>query len=367
MNPRASYLAHKEEIDAAIARVLDRGSYILGEEVARFEEEFAAYVGAEAAIGVASGTDALELALRACGVGPDDAVLTVANTAVATVAAIDRIGAEAVFADVDARTFTIDCADAEERIERHSGKPIRAIVPVHLYGHPAAMEEVARLASARGLAVVEDCAQSHGASIGGRRTGSFGAAAAFSFYPTKNLGAYGDGGAVITGDAALADRLRRLRNYGQVDRYHHAERGQNSRLDELQAALLSVKLAHLDGHNEVRRALAASYSSRLAGVVTPICGPGAEPVYHLYVVRHGERDRLMDELKTRGIGTLIHYPVPVHLQPGYRDLGPAPGALPVTERIAGEILSLPLYVGLGAEAQDEVAKAVRESLQLLPA
>ena len=353
----------RRDLESAALRVLRSGWYILGPEVEAFEQSFASYHGVPHAVGVANGTDAIELALRALEIGPGDEVITVAHTAVATVCAIERAGAVPVLVDVDEATYTMDPAAAEAAITSRT----RALLPVHLYGHPADLEALSRVADRHGLALVEDCAQSHGARLGGRLTGTIGHLGAFSFYPTKNLGAYGDGGAVITGDAALADRLRRLRNYGQVDRYHHAERGQNSRLDELQAALLSVKLAHLDGHNEVRRALAASYSSRLAGVVTPICGPGAEPVYHLYVVRHGERDRLMDELKTRGIGTLIHYPVPVHLQPGYRDLGPAPGALPVTERIAGEILSLPLYVGLGAEAQDEVAKAVRESLQLLPA
>ncbi|MFY9822089.1 MAG: DegT/DnrJ/EryC1/StrS family aminotransferase [Thermoanaerobaculia bacterium] len=353
----------RRDLESAALRVLRSGWYILGPELEAFEQSFAAYHGVPHAVGVANGTDAIELALRALGIGPGDEVVTVAHTAVATVCAIERAGAVPVLVDVDGATYTMDPAAAEAAITSRT----RALLPVHLYGHPADLEALSRVAERHGLALVEDCAQSHGARLGGRLTGTVGHLGAFSFYPTKNLGAYGDGGAVITGDAALADRLRRLRNYGQVDRYHHAERGQNSRLDELQAALLRVKLAHLDGHNEIRRGLAARYSSRLAGVVIPACGPGAEPVYHLYVVRHGERDRLMDELKTRGIGTLIHYPIPVHLQPGYRDLGPASGALPVTERLAGEILSLPLYVGLGAEALDEVAEAVRECLQLLPA
>ena len=356
MNPRASYLAHKEEIDAAIARVLDRGSYILGEEVARFEEEFAAYVGAEAAIGVASGTDALELALRACGVGPDDAVLTVANTAVATVAAIDRIGAEAVFADVDARTFTIDCADAEERIERHSGKPIRAIVPVHLYGHPAAMEEVARLASARGLAVVEDCAQSHGASIGGRRTGSFGAAAAFSFYPTKNLGALGDGGMVVTSDAAIAGRVRLLRQYGWQQRYVSETRGWNSRLDELQAAILRIKLRHLDAENERRRFIASKYADALRAttVTPPFVQRGCTHVFHQFVVRTKQREAFRKTFAEQGIDTAVLYPVPIHLQPAYRS--PRRTPLPVTEMIVDEIVSVPIFPQMAGSEIDRVVE-----------
>ena len=229
------------------------------------------------------------------------------------------------------------------------------------------MESLTELAERHGLAIIEDCAQAHGARIGGRLVGTIGHLGTFSFYPTKNLGAYGDGGAVVTGDPFLAERVRRLRNYGQADRYHHAERGQNSRLDEMQAAILRVKLAHLDGHNAVRRRLAEEYSRRLTGVTTPACQPEADPVFHLYVVRHPRRDDLMSALREEGIGTLIHYPVPVHLQEAYRDLGYAPGALPVTERAAREILSLPLYVGLTPEALETVADAVnRHARRLQP-
>jgi dTDP-3-amino-3,4,6-trideoxy-alpha-D-glucose transaminase len=350
-----------EELEAAAKRVLHSGWYILGPELEAFEQAFAAYHGVPHAVGVANGTDAIELALRALGIGPGDEVITVAHTAVATVCAVERTGATPVLVDIDEATRTLDPAAAAAAVTPRT----KAIVPVHLYGHPADMAALAELAERHGLAIVEDCAQAHGARIDGRLAGTIGHLGAFSFYPTKNLGAYGDGGAVITSDPALAERVRRLRNYGQEDRYHHVERGQNSRLDEMQAAILRVKLAHLDGHNAVRRQLAGEYSRRLTGVAIPACSAWAEPVFHLYVVRHSRRDALMKALKERGIGTLIHYPVPVHLQEGYRDLGYAPGSLPVTERTADEILSLPLYVGLTSEALGRVSDAVNECARLL--
>lgn len=347
------------DLGAAFERVLASGWYILGPELEAFEAAFAAYHSVPYAVGVANGTDAVELALRALGIGPGDEVITVAHTAVATVCAVERAGATPVLVDVDEATYTLDPAAAAAAITPRT----RAILPVHLYGHPADMTALAALAERHGLALVEDCAQSHGARVDGRMAGTIGKLGAFSFYPTKNLGALGDGGAVITRDAALAARLRRLRNYGQENRYLHAERGQNSRLDELQAAFLRVKLAHLDEHTGVRRRLAERYTRQLAGVVTPpACRAGAEPVFHLYVVRHPQRDVLMKALEARGIGTLIHYPVPVHLQEAYRDLGYGPGSLPVTERIAREILSLPLYIGLAPETVDSISDAVRASV-----
>ncbi|MEA2604703.1 MAG: hypothetical protein QOF89_5695 [Acidobacteriota bacterium] len=349
------------ELEAAAKRVLHSGWYILGPELEAFEQAFAAYHGVAHAVGVANGTDALELALRALGIGQGDEVITVAHTAVATVCAVERAGATPVLVDVDETTCTLNPAAAEAAITSRT----RAILPVHLYGHPADMTALAGLAARHGLALVEDCAQSHGARVGDRIVGTIGRLGAFSFYPTKNLGAYGDGGAVITDEAGLAGQLRRLRNYGQEDRYYHVERGQNSRLDEMQAALLRVKLAHLDGHNAIRRRLAGEYSRRLTGVITPVCRPGVDPVFHLYVVRHGQRDLLMGSLKERGVGTLIHYPIPIHLQEGYRDLGYAPGSLPVTERIAREILSLPLYVGLTPETVGSIADSVSECARLL--
>jgi dTDP-3-amino-3,4,6-trideoxy-alpha-D-glucose transaminase len=261
-----------------------------------------------------------------------------------------------VLCDIDPTTYTISPAAVRSAI----GPRSRAIVPVHLYGHPADMVAIGSLAARHGLAVVEDCAQAHGARLHGRRVGTFGELAAFSFYPTKNLGALGDGGAVVTDDAALAERLRRLRNLGQRGRYHHVERGQNSRLDELQAAILRVKLAHLDRHNETRRGLAAAYRHGLKGVSLPGVEPGCEHVFHLFVTRHPLRDELQRGLAARGVETLIHYPIPVHLQEGYRSLGVPPGRLPQTEAAAREILSLPLFVGLETRRQEEVLEAVEE-------
>jgi dTDP-3-amino-3,4,6-trideoxy-alpha-D-glucose transaminase len=349
------------ELEEAALRVLRSGWYILGPELEAFEADFAAWHGVDHAVGVANGTDAIELALRALGVGPGDEVITVSHTAIATVCAIERAGATPVLVDVEEATFTMDPAAAAAAVTPRT----RAIVPVHLYGQPAAMGPLAELASRHGLALVEDCAQAHGARLDGRLVGTFGHLAAFSFYPTKNLGALGDAGAVITGDPHLAGELRRLRHYGQTVRYRHEERGVNSRLDEMQAALLRVKLARLGEHNAARRRLAGRYQAGLAAVVPPIVRPGAEHAFHLYVVRHGRRDALMEALAGRGIGTLIHYPIPVHRQTAYADLGYAPGSLPVTERIAGEILSLPLYVGLTEQNVDTIVEAVNGCAETL--
>jgi dTDP-4-amino-4,6-dideoxygalactose transaminase len=349
-----------EEIRAAVARVLERGWYVLGPEVDAFEAAFAAYHGVGHAIGVASGTDAIELALRAAGIGPGDEVITVSHTAVATVCAIERAGAKPVLVDIDPGCYTMDPAAAAAKV----GPRTKAIVPVHLYGQPADMPALTSLAQRHGLLVIEDCAQAHGARLGGHLAGTLGHLGAFSFYPTKNLGACGDGGAVITRDSQLAARLRRLRTYGQVSRYRHVERGVNSRLDEIQAAVLGVKLKHLDEHNAIRRVLAARYDRLLEHVVRPaVRGNRAETyhVYHLYVVRHLDRDGLQTRLRGRGVETLVHYPVPVHLQEAYADLGYRRGDLPVTERIAAEILSLPIYVGLSMAEVDAVAGAVNAS------
>jgi dTDP-4-amino-4,6-dideoxygalactose transaminase len=353
--------AQAAQIEAAVARTLSSGWYVLGPEVERFEQAFAEYHEIPHAVGVANGTDAIELALRAAGIGPGDEVVTVAHTAVATVCAIERAGATPVLVDVDEQSFTMDPKAADAAITSRT----RAIVPVHLYGHPADMIAISQLAKRRGVLVVEDCAQAHGARIDGRKVGAFGDLAAFSFYPTKNLGCYGDGGAVLTSDAQLAARLRRLRQYGQEQRYHHVERGVNSRLDDLQAAILSVKLKSLDDCNEERRSLAKVYDDRLANLARPAIRSGVEHVFHLYVVRHPQRDAFRAALERRGVGSLIHYPVPVHLQPAYRDLGVPEGALPTTERLAKEICSLPLYPGLtselaarAAEAADDAAREV---------
>ncbi len=349
------------EAAAALARVLSSGWYILGPEVEAFERAFADYHGVPHAVTVASGTDAIELALRAAGVGPGDEVITVAHTAVATVCAVERAGARPVLVDVDERSSTMDPDAARAAITPRT----RALVPVHLYGHPAPLHALSRLAQQHNLLLIEDCAQAHGARHDGRLVGTVGHLGAFSFYPTKNLGAYGDGGCVLTRDARLAERLRLLRNYGQTARYHHGERGVNSRLDEVQAALLRVKLRYLDWHNDARRALALAYRQHLRGVTLPAEVHDDAPVhhvYHLYVVRHPHRDRLREDLERRGVGTLIHYPIPIHLQPAYRDLNYPPGSLPVTERLASEILSLPLYVGLSPQSAARVAGEIEASL-----
>lgn len=347
------------ELDQAIQRVLQRGWFILGPEVEAFEAAFADYHGLAHAVGVANGTDAIELALRAAGIGQGDEVITVAHTAVATVCAIERAGATPVLVDIDPVSYTMDPNAAAAAITPRT----RALLPVHLYGHPANMPTLLELASNHNLLVIEDCAQAHGARFDGQLVGTFGHLAAFSFYPTKNLGAYGDGGAVVTNDPLFADRLRQLRNYGQTTRYHHAERGINSRLDELQAAILSVKLAHLDEINELRRSLAIQYSEELHGVEIPVATPQAFHVYHLYVVRHPERDRLVQIMLEQGIGTLIHYPLPIHRQPAYQDLGYPEGSLPFTEAAAREIISLPLYYGLTRSDISQIARVVNQSVE----
>ena len=332
-DPRANYLAHKDEIDRAIATVLDRGRYILGPEVEAFEREFAAYLGVAHVIGVGNGTDALRLALEGAGVRAGDTVVTVSHTAVATVAAIELAGAIPFLVDIDPSTFTMNCDRLEDVLRT---RRVSAIVPVHLYGHPADMPAIVELARRYATTVIEDCAQSHGAPIGNRRTGSFGAAAAFSFYPTKNLGALGDGGAIATNDRGIAERGRLLREYGWKARYVSEVPGMNTRLDELQAAILRVKLRYLDTENARRREIAAAYS---AGLRLPIENAGH--VYHQYVIRSRDRDALRARLAANGIATLVHYPVPVHLQPAYVRL--EHGALPATELAAGEVLSLPMY------------------------
>jgi dTDP-4-amino-4,6-dideoxygalactose transaminase len=351
------YRALRTEIDAAVNRVLAGGWYILGEETRAFEAEFAAYVGAEHGVGVASGTDALILALRAVGVGAGDEVITVSHTAVATVAAVEQAGARPVLVDIDPATFTIDPAQVEAAISSRT----RAIVPVHLYGHPADMDPILAVARQHDLAVVEDCAQAHGARYRGRPVGSLGDVAAFSFYPTKNLGAAGDGGMVVTNRADVAEQLRLLRQYGWARRYVSQVKGSNSRLDELQAAILRVKLRHLDEWNERRRELAARYAALLreTDLVLPRAVGDVTHVYHLYVVRAQERDALLAHLHERGIGAQVHYPVPVHLQPAYADLGLGPGSLPETERVAAEVLSLPLYPEISEAAIGYVSETIQ--------
>ena len=366
-DPGASYLAHKDEIDQAIARTLNKGQYILGEEVAAFEREFAGYIGVRHAIGVASGTDALHLSLRACGVGPGDVVITVSHTAVATAAAIELCGARPALVDIDPTTFTLDPNRLEDVLKQwDTGGPasvrgrLKAVVPVHLYGHPADMPAIREMAQRYGLHVVEDCAQSHGAVLKDQKTGAWGHLAAFSFYPTKNLGAFGDGGMVVTNDPMLAEQVRSLREYGWRERYVSEQPGLNSRLDELQAAILRVKLRYLDSENARRRELAGWYQDLLSAsaLVLPQARPDAIHVYHQYVVRTARRDSLQSWLRTHGIGTLVHYPQPVHLQPAYRGKLHGADLVPQTERAALEVLSLPMYPQLSKEQVCLVAEAV---------
>ncbi len=359
-NPKAQYLAHKDEIDAAVHRVFDRGSYVLGEEVRAFEHEFAAYCGAAHAIGVNSGTDALIFALRALGIGPGDEVITVSHTAVATVAAIAAAGARPVLVDIDPDSYTIDPMAAERAI----GPATKAIVPVHLYGLPADMDAIMRLAAAHELKVVEDCAQATGARHMGRRVGTIGNVGCFSFYPTKNLGAIGDGGAVITNDGHLAERVRRLRQYGWDDARISQEDGLNSRLDEIQAAVLRVKLGHLENDNGRRATIAGAYNTGLAetGLSLPKSFRDRERVYHLYVVAHGARDELAAALRREGVAPGIHYPIPVHRQKAYKDCGFAAEPLSYTERAAAEVLSLPIYPEIMAVECEAVIAALKKAL-----
>ena len=355
-NPKANYLAHKDEIDEAIARVLDSGWYIMGQEVKTFENEFAAHVGVSFGIGVGSGTDALHLALRACGIGAGDEVITVSHTAVATVAAIELCGATPVLVDIDIKTYTI----APDQIESAITVRTKAVIPVHLFGHPADMESIKSVAHRYELWVIEDCAQSHGAVFEGRKTGTWGHIAAFSFYPTKNLGALGDGGLVVTNDSELAERVSLLREYGWRKRYISEFAGLNSRLDELQAAILRVKLRYLDEENQRRQSFAKIYDEVLSAtnLTLPTRFPGQGHVYHQYAVRSEHRDSLRDLLREKGIGTLIHYPVPVHHQPAYLGRLRCVGSMANTERVAKEILSLPIYSELTPEQVRQVAEII---------
>ncbi len=358
-NPRAQYLSHQAEIDAAIAAALDGNRYILGPQTQAFEQEFAAYLGVRYASGVGSGTEALHLAIRACSLGPGDEIITVAHTAVATVSAIELAGATPVLVDIDPASYTIDPAKIEKAITPRT----KAIIPVHLYGGAADLNPIVDLARRHDLKVIEDCAQAHGTRYAShdRLVGSFGDVACFSFYPTKNLGAIGDGGLVATDDPTIAENLNLLRQYGWRERYVSEVAGWNTRLDELQAAILRVKLRHLDEDNDRRRALAAIYDEQLAGVVTlPIEPMNTRHVYHLYVIRHPRRDALMRFLRERGIGAAIHYPVPIHLQPAYRGRLGDIGSLPETERAAQEIVSLPMYPELGEDNVRAVTQAIRE-------
>lgn len=357
---KAQYAALGPEIDQAMNRVMDRMDFILGQDVDLFEQEFATYCDADFAVGIDSGTSALELILRAYGIGQGDEAITVANTFIATVLAISYVGATPVLVDADPNTYTIDVAKIEAAITPKT----KAIMPVHLYGQPADMDPIMALAEKHNLVVVEDACQAHGARYKGRRCGSLGHAAAFSFYPGKNLGAYGDGGAVVTSDPKIIEDIKMLRHYGQKEKYNHLLRGFNRRLDTLQAAILRVKLQHLEEANQARRHNAQLFNQRLAdsGLTLPQEASYAESVYHLFVVRTEDREGLSNDLRSKGIATGIHYPIPIHILPAYEDLGYKKGDFPVSEQYASEILSLPMYPELTAEMIHYVADAIKESL-----
>ena len=351
----AGYVELRDELDAAYRRIMESGRYILGDELCTFEQEFASYCGAAHCVGVANGLSALELILRGYDIGHGHEVIVPANTYIATWLSVTAVGARPVPVEPDMATHNLDPALLEQVLSEAT----RAVIAVHLYGQPAEMQAIETFCRRHGLSLIEDAAQAHGAVYHGRRVGALGDAAGFSFYPTKNLGAFGDGGAVVTDDPDLAAKVRLLRNYGSGRKYHNDLKGTNSRLDELQAAWLRVKLRHLDAWNARRRALAADYLKRLADVpdlVLPLIPSGIEPVWHLFVVRHARRDALQEYLAQHGVGTLIHYPVAPHLSEAYSDAGWQNGSLPRTERLQDEVLSLPL--GPHLSDVDHVCEAV---------
>jgi len=353
----AQYQSIRGEIDSTIQRILDNTSFILGDEVRAFEAAWAQHVGAAGAVGVSSGTAAIELSLRALDIGPGDEVITTAHTFIATAEAITNVGARPVFADIDPATYNIDPSHVEDLITDRT----RAILPVHLYGQPADLDALMDLADRRGLWVIEDAAQAHGAEVGGRRCGSIGHLACFSFYPGKNLGAYGDAGAVTGNDPAVLDRIRRMRDHGRTTKYEHVEVGFAERIDALQAAILGAKLPHLEAWTEARRRHADRYDELLSGadVAIPVVREGVRHVYHLYVVRSERRDALLEHLKAADVMAGIHYPIPLHRQPAYVALGYSEVSLPHTERAAAEVLSLPIYPELPDTALAYVADTVR--------
>lgn len=365
MDPGRGYVAYRDEIDVAVRKVLEAGSYILGPSVTSFERSFAQWCGIAEMIGVANGTDAIELALRTLEVGSGDVVFTVSHTAVATVAAIELAGATPVFIDVDPVTLTIDPQKLEDSIIRHARSAVtgsaRAVIAVHIYGHPCDLQALQQICRRHELLLIEDCAQAHGARLNGQPVGSAGDAAAFSFYPTKNLSAFGDAGAVGFPSRELADRCRTLREYGWRERYISAVGGMNSRMDELQAAILNVRLHHLQDEIDTRRRIAACYGTQLAGIVeTPATLPGADHAWHLYVARTARRQSLRDSLQKQRIGTGLHYPMPVHQQPAYANrIALGHGGLAVTELAAAEIVSLPMHPFLKEDELDAVVAGIK--------
>jgi dTDP-4-amino-4,6-dideoxygalactose transaminase len=370
MDLRRQYQLLKAELEPAVLSVLEKGAFILGPEVQQFEREIAAYLGAGHALGVASGTDALYIGLRALNVGPGDEVITTAFSYIATSEAIVRTGAKPVFVELDPTTYNLDVSKIEEKITPQT----RALLPVHLYGQPVDMDALMALAKKHNLAVVEDCAQSMGTEWKGQKVGTFGDVGCFSFFPTKNLGCYGDGGLVSTNSPELADKMKRLRAHGSATKYNHElPGGVNSRLDEVQAAVLRIKLRYIDQWNEQRRAVAAQYTERLskiAGITTPRVIEGGQHVFHQYTIRvdkqHIQRDALQEALKERDIMAMIYYPIPLHLQGAHRELGYTLGDLPITEAVSEEVLSLPIYPELTSEEIQQVCDALAAVLEQTP-
>jgi dTDP-4-amino-4,6-dideoxygalactose transaminase len=356
----AQYASIRHEVLEAIREVAESTSYVLGPKVSAFEDDFAAYVGAKHCVGVNSGTSALHLALICAGVGPGDEVVTVPMTFIATSWAISYVGAEPVFVDVNPVTYTMDVRQVQKRITRRT----RAIVPVHLYGQPSELEPLVELGRRHGVPIVEDAAQAHGASYRGRPVGTLGLCGCYSFYPGKNLGAYGEAGAIVTDDSEIAQRLRALRDHAQSRRYHHAELGFNYRMDAFQGAILGIKLKHLESWTEARRRLADRYRERLSHLPLklPTEAAGRRHVWHLFVVLHPRRDAIRRELEARGIPTGLHYPVPVHLQDAYAHLDHREGDFPIAERVARDCLSLPLYPEMTDAQQDRVIRALNDIL-----
>ena len=358
---KAQHQEVAEEVQRGLAQVLEKTAFVLGPQVAEFEGAFARFSGVSHCVGVANGTDALELAVRAAGLGPGDEVIVPANTFIATALAVARAGATPVLVDVDPRYHLIDVAQVAQRI----GPRTRALLPVHLYGQLAPMEALAEVARARNLRLLEDAAQAQGARRNGVGAGGFGLVTGTSFYPGKNLGAYGDAGAVLTNSAELAAKVRALRNYGSEVKYHHPELGFNSRLDTFQAVVLLAKLGRLAAWNDARRQAARRYDEllrALPAVTLPETLPGNEHVWHLYVIRVPRRDEVLRQLNAAGIGAGIHYPIPIHLQGAFRHLGQGPGSFPVTEKASAEILSLPLYPQITADQQQRVVDELRKAI-----
>ncbi|MBF0328962.1 MAG: DegT/DnrJ/EryC1/StrS family aminotransferase [Nitrospirae bacterium] len=357
---KKQYLSIKDEIFEALNEILESSQYVLGKNVLELEKRIMAYHGASNAVGVASGTDALHLALKALGIGEGDEVITTPFTFFATVEAILYVGAKPVFVDIDGETYNIDAARIEEKITDKT----RAIVPVHMFGHPADMERIIEIAKKYNLRIVEDCAQSFGASLKGQKTGSFGDAGCFSFYPSKNLGAYGDGGMIVLNNMAAAEEIKKLRNHGSAGGYRHESLGYNSRLDEIQAGVLLVKLKRIDEYNRMRRGKASAYCGLLSGTVDcPIEMPGAYHVYHQYTIRSPKRDAIQQRLKEKGISSVVYYPIPLHLQEALNFMGHKKGTFPEAEKAALEVLSLPMYPELQESDIQETAAVILQCLK----